>query len=397
MAMDAIIVIHSALIAIAAIIAIVLAVAWREFGRPDHARTWSVAFALASLMWAIELAQRLKGPVLQAPGTAMLAIAGFATVLNTIAFRERVGLPPRYAPLLGLATAQALLTIALRLSHIGPCISVAPLHVLNAAMLWMASRTLTGRRRGERVAEKLAATVLRLIALTSLALVAMILASAAGLLQVNLLILNTQGLLALPATISGIGFFTIFLLAADLSDQTRRLAASDMLTGLLNRRGFEEAARAIFGSARRHGRSLAVAVLDIDRFKQVNDSYGHPAGDAVLRAFARCLRDNVARRDLVARTGGEEFAVIMADVDAEAALCAADALREKIGALIIDGGGVPIRITTSLGLAAYCPGEDLATVLARADRALYQSKSLGRNRATLAEAREDVMAGADPT
>jgi diguanylate cyclase (GGDEF)-like protein len=168
-----------------------------------------------------------------------------------------------------------------------------------------------------------------------------------------------------------------------------------MLTGLHNRRGFEEAARAIFGSARRHGRSLAVAVLDIDRFKQVNDRYGHPAGDAVLRAFARCLRDNVARRDLVARTGGEEFAVIMADVDAEAALCAADALREKIGVLIVDGGGTPISITASVGLAAYSPGEDLATVLARADRALYQSKSLGRNRATLAAAREDALAGAD--
>jgi len=392
--MNQIIVIFSGLIAIAAIISIALAVAWREFGRPDHARTWSVAFALAAFMWAIELAQRIKGPAIQAPGTAMLAIAGFATVLNTIAFRERAGLPQRFVPLLGLATAQALITIGLRLTTIGPCISVIPIHVLNAAMLWMASRTLTGRRRGERVAEKLAATVLRLVALASLGFVAIIVAYLAGLVQVNLLMLNTKALIVLPGTISGIGYFTIFLLAADLSDQTRRLAASDMLTGLLNRRGFEEAARAIFGSAKRHGRSLAVAVLDIDRFKQVNDCYGHPAGDAVLRAFARCLRDNVARRDLVARIGGEEFAVIMADVDAEAALCAADALREKIGQLIVDGGGTPIQITASLGLAAYRTGEDLSTVLARADSALYQSKNLGRNRATLAAERESAMAEA---
>jgi len=392
----AIILIHSGLIAIAALVAVVLTVAWAEFGRPRHARTWATAFALASVMWTIELVLRVRGPALQAPGVAMLVIAGFASVLNTIGFRQRAGQPTRTSALLALAAGQALAVIALRWSGVGPCISVAPLNLLNAMMLWQASRTLIGRRRGERVAERLAMMILRLLALVSLGFFLLILGYAAGLVQVNLLSLITQSLIVQPAIVSGIGFYTIFLLAADLADQTRRLAASDVLTGLLNRRGFEDAARAIFGSARRHGRSLAVVVIDIDRFKEVNDLYGHPAGDCVLRAFARCLRENVARRDLVARIGGEEFAVIMADVDAEAALCAADALREKIGAMTIDCG-TPIRITASLGLAAYESGEDLHTVLGRADRALYRSKNLGRNRATLADAPDEALAVADPT
>jgi len=392
----AIILIHSGLIAIAVLVAVVLAVAWAEFGHPDHARTWSIAFALAACMWAIELAARIHGPAIRPPGLPMLAVAGCASVLNTIGFRQRAGQPTRARLLFALAAGQALAVILLRWSALGACIGVAPLNLLNAAMLWLASRTLTGRRRGERVAERLAAAMLRLLAAVSLGFFLLVVGYAFGLVRTNLLAVITGTLVVQPAIVSGIGFFTLFLLAADLADQTRRLAASDMLTGLLNRRGFEDAARAIFGSAKRHGRSLAVAVLDIDRFKQVNDRHGHAAGDAVLRAFARCLRENVARRDLVARIGGEEFAVIMADVDAEAALCAADALREKIGAMTIDCGA-PIRITASLGLAAYRLGEDLPTVLARADRALYQSKNLGRNRATLADRCADVVAEAGPT
>lgn len=164
----------------------------------------------------------------------------------------------------------------------------------------------------------------------------------------------------------------------------RRLASTDRLTGLLNRRGLDEALRAIIGSARRNGRSIVLVVTDIDHFKAVNDAHGHAVGDEAIRAFGDCLTANVARRDLVARIGGEEFAVVMTDVDAQTALCATEVLRECVEELRV-GPGRERSITASFGLVPLRLDITLTELLARADAALYQSKARGRNRATLVE------------
>jgi diguanylate cyclase (GGDEF)-like protein len=162
-------------------------------------------------------------------------------------------------------------------------------------------------------------------------------------------------------------------------------AARDMLTGLYNRRTFEQRLREETQRAARYGKPYSLMLLDIDRFKDVNDTYGHPAGDTVLRALADLLRDKARDIDTVARYGGEEFAVIMPETDGQTALRVANRLRADIGALSIElAAEQAIRATVSIGVACFphC-ADDAPSLVEHADQALYVAKHSGRNRASL--------------
>ena len=136
--------------------------------------------------------------------------------------------------------------------------------------------------------------------------------------------------------------------------------------------------------ARRDARPIALVLIDVDRFKEINDRFGHPAGDEVLCAVCHRLAQGVSRRDILARIGGEEFALVLTDVDPQAALCAAEVLRRHVETMTADLPQ-PVSVTASFGLATPAePGEELAGLFLRADRALYRSKAEGRNRVTVA-------------
>ena len=160
------------------------------------------------------------------------------------------------------------------------------------------------------------------------------------------------------------------------------LATTDALTGLKNRRHFFEAIVAGLALAGRDGLPVSVAMLDVDHFKSFNDTYGHPAGDEVLRRVASSLRSAVRAHDLVARYGGEEFIVLMPSTDAGGAMQVAERLRAAVAA----GPWADRPITASIGVAtATVPTTDAAALVDAADRALYRSKQAGRDRATHAE------------
>lgn len=373
-----------ALVSITAITAIMLALAWQEFGRPRHALAWAVMFALFAALWAIDLLWNAGWIGARAARVAMPELAGFAVALNTLGFRQRAGLPPRRGALLGAAAAHALAVLALagRVGSDAPWIML--LTLFNTLMLVLAARTLTGRRKGERAAERVAESGLSTLALLNFLVFGALAGMTAGLMTIDLARLTGVVMLFLPGIVAGIGLFVIILLTADLADQTRRLAATDMLTGIMNRRGFEEAARALIAGTKRSGRAIALVLIDVDRFKEVNDRFGHPAGDRVLRDVSQRIAQEIGRRDIFARVGGEEFALILTDVDVQAAACAVEVLRLHLEAMPIDLPA-PHRITASFGVAVPAePGEDLAAMLPRADRALYQSKADGRNRVTIA-------------
>lgn len=167
-------------------------------------------------------------------------------------------------------------------------------------------------------------------------------------------------------------------LVLSLSDRARR----DPLTGLLNRRAFDERLEHLW-EATASG-SLAVVVFDLDHFKNVNDTFGHHAGDAVLRAFAGVLRAHVRDGDVVARTGGEEFCVVLPERATEGVLERARAVVDAFGSLPVRVDGEVIRCTTSAGVAVRTPRHESPAGLCReADRALYAAKEAGRNRAVL--------------
>jgi diguanylate cyclase (GGDEF)-like protein len=159
-----------------------------------------------------------------------------------------------------------------------------------------------------------------------------------------------------------------------------RQASTDGLTDLANRRHFEEALAGEISRAERFGGTLALVLADLDDFKQVNDRYGHQAGDDVLRAFADVLRDTVRDIDLAARYGGEEFAVLLPQTDLEGAERLAERLREAMEArrLMLDPG-VSFTVTSSFGVASFPEAATPATLFAAADEALYRAKSAGKN------------------
>lgn len=170
--------------------------------------------------------------------------------------------------------------------------------------------------------------------------------------------------------------------------QTIELAVTDGLTGLHNRRYLDNHLKTLFNRAAARSRPLSVCITDIDRFKSVNDTYGHDAGDEILREFARRIRSTVRGADLACRYGGEEFVVVMPDTDAHSAASIAERLRGIIEAapFALPSGG-SLQITASLGIASFTAGvETPEQLLKNADRALYEAKNSGRNRVVAAAA-----------
>jgi diguanylate cyclase (GGDEF)-like protein len=176
---------------------------------------------------------------------------------------------------------------------------------------------------------------------------------------------------------------TAFIVLTLVSERTVRLqrnaAATDELTGLLNRRGFLAAARELVARQAKKGGQVSVLVFDLDHFKSINDRFGHPIGDQTLRAFAATAAGNMRSSDVVARFGGEEFAAILPGSFADAATVA-ERVRVTFEALTDTVCGHPVGATVSVGAASAGAGADVSTLLAAADRALYRAKANGRNR-----------------
>ena len=159
------------------------------------------------------------------------------------------------------------------------------------------------------------------------------------------------------------------------------LARTDVLTGVKNRRDFFEIASHEFGVAKRYGEEISLILFDIDLFKRVNDSFGHEAGDAVLRRIARLAEGGIREADLLARYGGEEFIVLLPNSPARLAAVVAERIRAAIERADFPEAGAIGRVTISAGVAGGIPGEEsLDEVIGRADLALYRAKSKGRNR-----------------
>ncbi|NBV54399.1 MAG: bifunctional diguanylate cyclase/phosphodiesterase, partial [Proteobacteria bacterium] len=164
-------------------------------------------------------------------------------------------------------------------------------------------------------------------------------------------------------------------------DNVFRLATTDHLTGLLNRPRFKEELERAVALARRHNTSGVVIFIDLDRFKEVNDTHGHEAGDHILLGLAKILRESVRATDIVARLGGDEFGIIMHNVDVAAASAKAQQMIERIGAFAVDYRGTRLSTTMSMGMVQY-PQEDKSAdhLVMTADLAMYRAKDMGRNR-----------------
>jgi len=168
---------------------------------------------------------------------------------------------------------------------------------------------------------------------------------------------------------------------AKMYKQMEEMATTDGLTGLPNHRTFQARMTEMLARAERHGKPVSMILTDIDKFKSVNDTYGHPVGDAVLKRVAAVLADQIRKVDLVARYGGEEFAIVLEETDAQGALLFCERVRQEIAAQVMSSDKGSFRVTLSLGIATYPQsGKEKQHLIERADQALYAAKEGGRNR-----------------
>ena len=172
------------------------------------------------------------------------------------------------------------------------------------------------------------------------------------------------------------------------AEAMRVLATTDALTGIANRRHLIDIGNQAFMAAHRDGQALSVLMLDIDKFKSINDRWGHPTGDRVIQKMAQCITSGLRAQDTGGRLGGEEFAVILPGTDVSTALAIAEQLRQAVQAAQVLHSGTTsvIQFTSSIGVAVLMPGDgSFDALLQRADRALYRAKNNGRNCSVLAD------------
>ena len=168
---------------------------------------------------------------------------------------------------------------------------------------------------------------------------------------------------------------------AKLHHIMRKMATTDGLTGLINHRHFQEKADERFARSTRFPEPISVLLMDIDHFKKVNDTYGHPIGDAVLKQLSGILRDTVRDIDMPARYGGEEFIVLLENTDGAGAVTMGERLRKAVEKSSFKFGDVTVPVTISVGAASFpADGKDKKEIIERSDQALYHAKRTGRNR-----------------
>ncbi|WP_119395857.1 sensor domain-containing diguanylate cyclase [Salinibius halmophilus] len=164
------------------------------------------------------------------------------------------------------------------------------------------------------------------------------------------------------------------------NEELQTIARTDKLTGLPNRRAFDEYIAHALARYRRNHSAFAIALVDADHFKKVNDGYGHDVGDIVLMEIAGCLRSAIRETDFACRLGGEEFAVLMTDVSSEQAAAVSERLRRKVEKFSFSNSDKQLRVTVSVGLALVQYDDSIERIFIRADKALYRAKTSGRNR-----------------
>ena len=178
--------------------------------------------------------------------------------------------------------------------------------------------------------------------------------------------------------------YIVTMFSADIRyglSRAKLLSETDDLTGLLNMRGFSIAANRLFGQALRYNRAATVLMIDSDNLKAVNDTYGHEAGNRLLRQLTRLVQAELRYTDVLARYGGDEFIVLLPETPPAGALEVAGRIRDAVAGMPLDLDGKQVSSTVSIGLAGHpADGNSLDAVAARADRAMYQAKQAGRNR-----------------
>ncbi len=359
---------------------VVFFLAWRTVEPRPHTLSWTILFGVATLQYCLNALANLLAWEGSARDVYWIVVNALSLCVQGLAwagFRQRAGLRgwPRYL-VAGLVVVELLVIwFTVVAVHQGLRMVLIPWSgtVLLAACAW----TLLKPGRPLRPPEWGAATIFGLYSFAQIFVGAAALMQGAQSNEHYLEIYRQINFLALPAMFIGVGLFTVLIVADDLADRMRSLALSDQLTGVLNRRGFEQNSARAAALARRFKKPVCVAMADLDRFKAVNDGYGHAAGDRALRAFAENLVRGVRTGDIVARLGGDEFAMLLW-ADRETAYEIVERVRRQLTEAQLVSDGIRVPVTASFGVVSLAPDHhSVYEALKDADRALYKAKNAG--------------------
>ncbi|MGI9201130.1 MAG: GGDEF domain-containing protein [Woeseiaceae bacterium] len=375
--------IQAALGLVSLMIAIVFYMAWKTLGEKPWALRWSMAFTSLAIYWMAHLnAERF--PSFETYWLTANAF-GFATL--TLALRghcERTNcqyLPNNLWPVSILLFTGVMWTTLVS-QNIGLSAAIFP--VVGAVSLILASIMIIRHREKTRAAEWASAISMILFGISQIPYAVSIYKQGPEIEAVMEQMFVHPSVLLRPAGLVGMGMFVIFMLASDLYEDMKEIAVRDQLTKLFNRRGFGEQSAVAYSNARRTESTVSVIVADIDHFKSVNDEFGHGIGDEALQHFANLLSENRRAADIVARIGGEEFALVLPGTSIREATKIADELCIKMASSPMVSAGRQIVMTASFGVATISDQDaSLTDVVVKADRALYRSKRAGRNRVDL--------------
>ena len=364
-------------------ISIIFFMAWKTLGKMPYALNWAVAFIASTFYWIANL----KVSWFPSYEGYWLTINALGFVSITLALRGHCqrtncdNLPSNLWPYATLVFAGVIWTTIIQ-PHAG--LSAAILPFVAAITLLLSATMILKHRESPRPAEWAAATTMIIFALVQFpaALFAYGLGPEKSI--VAEMMYSHPTVLVIPAGFVGMAMFVIFMLASDVSVEMKEMAVRDQLTGLLNRRGFGEQSEMAYATARRRNSTVSIIMTDIDHFKAINDEFGHVAGDEALAHVAGLLREDRRIDDIVARVGGEEFALVLPGTELQEATTIADELCERIANTPLSVDGRDVVTTASFGVAAISAKDNsLTDIVGRADRALYRSKRAGRNRVDL--------------
>ncbi|WP_067397945.1 diguanylate cyclase [Falsirhodobacter sp. alg1] len=345
-------------------------IAWREFGLRRYVVWWGASFVLA----ACAHSGRLMGVIMTDPYRLWMLLQCllliFSFTILTLGFYRRAGLRAR-----SLFVLVALSIIALGVAWmVSDSDERSPLRFITAttmaiqiAMILLSLRTTQGTALIAR-----SILILYGLYLTVVAIAACLYWSGQA---VNDPVFYLIVMMGSPTALVGAGILTLIIIASDLSSELRELAHTDPLTGMLNRRGLMAWANRLTCSDMT---TMTLVLADLDRFKQINDTLGHGAGDQILIAFADHLRRGFGPGDVIARIGGEEFVILLPSTPIESARRQVEEVRRSItpAMLSISAG---VNVTASFGIVQEIRGEILDDILKRADIELYRAKAAGRD------------------
>lgn len=360
-----------------------------------HGLGWlGAALASGALGAALLLLGHTASPILNVLFADLFILLAFVLVhLSFLRLLDRDDRLPRWSLLLLALQALADLPSVVSDSGSGVLLRLIAIGILAAAQAALTVKLLAGgEKRGIRAPLSFCIAILGIFSAANLL---RSLAYAAGLLAVPSVALRVQALtfLLYLAVGLGISFGFFWLVTAKLCSSLEEMAGTDPLTRIYNRRVFREWCEKEMDRSRQRGSPFSLMMIDLDHFKQINDRFGHHAGDAVLCYVVEQMQNSIRGIDVLGRWGGEEFVALLPGASAAGALTIAQRLRSNIESLTLSPApshpsmlkGMP-QLTVSLGVATYQgPSDHVDQMLVRADRALYQAKQAGRNRVLLAK------------